>query len=233
MLRLIARVRVAAEYRFSRRRRADPHGDRFDFRGTLRGAARTAGELLRRRATRRRERLRPLVFILDVSGSMAPFARALLAYARVTAVARPAVRAFAFATRLTDLTPLLKRARDQHLMAAIAATVRDYGGGTRIGAALWAFNDGFAQRGAARGGTVVILSDGWERDDPALVGTELRRLRRLARRIVWVNPHKRHSAYEPLARGMAAALPYLDAFLSGHSLRTLDAVAEAIEGRTA
>ncbi len=233
MLRMIARVRVAAEYRASRRRRAHLRGDRFDFRGTLRGAARTAGELIRRRATRRRERLRPVVFLLDVSGSMEPFARALLQYARVTALARPRVRALAFATQLTDLTPLLKRAHDDRLMSAIAASVRDYGGGTRIGAALRAFNDRFAQRGAARGGTVVILSDGWERDDPALVGVEMLRLRRLARRIVWVNPHKRHPAYEPLARGMAAALPYLDAFLSGHSLRTLEAVASAIEGRTA
>jgi uncharacterized protein with von Willebrand factor type A (vWA) domain len=115
-------------------------------------------------------------------------------------------------------------------MAAIGSTVHDYGGGTRIGAALHAFNERHAQRGAARGGTVVILSDGWERDDPALVGLEMQRLRRLARRLVWVNPHKRHPAYEPLARGMAAALPYLDAFVSGHSLRTLDAVADAIEG---
>jgi uncharacterized protein with von Willebrand factor type A (vWA) domain len=228
MLRLIARVRVAAEYRTSRRRRLHAHGDRFDFRATLRGAARTAGELVRRRATRRRQRLRPLVFLLDVSGSMEPFARALLQYARVTAIARPAVRAFAFATRLTDLTPLLRSAGDERVMAAIAAAVHDYGGGTRIGAALHAFNDRYAQRGAARGGTVVILSDGWERDDPVLVGVEMARLRRLARRIVWVNPHKRHAAYEPLARGMAAALPYLDAFLSGHSLRTLDAVADAI-----
>jgi uncharacterized protein with von Willebrand factor type A (vWA) domain len=233
MLRLIARVRVAGEYRTSRRRRAHAHGDRFDFRATLRGAARTAGELVRRRATRRRLRVRPLMFLLDVSGSMAAFARALLQYARVTAVARPKVRAFAFATQLTDLTPLLRRASDERMMTAIAEAVRDYGGGTRIGAALRAFNDRYAQRGAARGGTVVILSDGWERDDPALVGSEMQRLRRLARRIVWVNPHKRHAAYEPLARGMAAAVPYLDAFVSGHSLRTLDAVADAIEGRTA
>ncbi len=230
MLRLIARVRVAGEYRSSRRRRAYVHGDRFDFRATLRGAARTAGEVIRRRATRRRQRLRPLVFLLDVSGSMAPFARALLQYARVTAIARPGVRAFAFATQLTDLTPLLKNASDERVMAAIAEAVRDYGGGTRIGAALHAFNNRYAQRGAARGGTVVILSDGWERDDPVLVGTEMARLRRLTRRIVWVNPHKRHAAYEPLARGMAAALPYLDAFLSGHSLHTLDAVADAIAG---
>lgn len=231
MLRLIARLRVAADVRSTRRRRLDARGDRFDFRATLRGAARTAGELVRRRATRRRTRLRPLVFLLDVSGSMQPFARALLHYARANAVARPRVRAFAFATRLSDLTPLLGRASDADLMTAIGATVRDFGGGTRIGAALHAFNDDYAQRGAARGGTVVILSDGWERDDPALVGREMERLRRLARRIVWVNPHKRHAAYEPLARGMAAALPYLDAFISGHNLRTLGAVADAIEGR--
>jgi uncharacterized protein with von Willebrand factor type A (vWA) domain len=230
MLRLIARVRVAAERRASRRRRAAARGDRFDFRGTLRGAARTGGELIRRRVSRPRSRLRPVVFLLDVSGSMAPFSRALLQYARVTAKARPSVRAFAFATDLTDLTPLLKHATDARLMEALGTTVRDWGGGTRIGASLRAFNDRFAQRGAARGGTVVILSDGWERDDPALVGGEMARLRLLARRIVWVNPHRRHPAYEPLVRGMAAALPYLDAFLSGHSLRTLEAVADAIEG---
>jgi uncharacterized protein with von Willebrand factor type A (vWA) domain len=230
MLRLMARVRVAAEHRSSRRRRPHATGDRFDFRATLRAAARTGGELARRRATRRRRRLRPLVFLLDVSGSMAPFARALVQYARVNAVARPAVRAFVFATRLTDLTPLLRRAGDERLMAAIAASVSDFGGGTRIGAALRRFNDRYAQRGTARGGTVVILSDGWERDDPGLVRSEMERLSRLARRIVWVNPHKRHPAYEPLAKGMAAALPYLDAFVSGHNLRTLDAVADAIEG---
>jgi len=231
MLRLMRRVRIAAERRASRRRRVASHGDRFDFRATLRGAARTAGELVRRRATRRRTRLRPVVFLLDVSGSMASYARALLQYARVTAQARPAVRAFAFATALTDLTPLLRRASDERLMAALGEAVRDWGGGTRIGAALRAFNDRYAQRGAARGGTVVILSDGWERDDPALLAREMARLRLLARRIVWVNPHRRHPAYEPLVRGMAAALPYLDAFLSGHSLRTLEAVADAIEGR--
>lgn len=233
MLRLITRVRIAAEHRRSRRRRPHLDGDRFDFRGTLRAAARTGGELVRRRATRRRERLRPLVFLLDISGSMSPFARALVQYARVNAVARPAVRAFVFATQLTDLTPLLRRASDERLMAAIAANVRDFGGGTRIGAALRRFNDRYAQRGAARGGTVVILSDGWERDDPELVRSEMERLRRLTRRIVWVNPHKRHPAYEPLAKGMAAALPYLDAFVSGHNLRTLDAVADAIDGGTA
>jgi len=230
MLRLIARVRVAAEYRSTRRRRADRTGDRFDFRSSLRAATRTAGEIVDRRSTRRKQRLRPLVFFIDVSGSMAPFARALLQYARVNVVARAGVHAFVFATRLTDVTPLLKHASDDVLMNAIGTLAPDYGGGTRIGAALRTFNDRFAQRGIARGGTVVIVSDGWERDDPADVRAEMERLRRLARRIVWVNPQKRHAAYEPLAGGMAAALPYLDAFVSGHSVRTLDDVADAIEG---
>ncbi len=230
MLRLMPRVRVAAEYRRSRRRRPHLAGDRFDFRSTLRAAARSGGELFRRRTTRERRRLRPLVFLLDVSGSMDAYARALVQYARVSAVARRSVRAFVFATQLTDLTPLLRRAGDEGLMAAITANVRDYGGGTRIGGSLRSFNDRYAQRGAARGGTVVILSDGWEREDPELLRREMERLRRLTRRIVWVNPHKRHVAYEPLAKGMAAALPFVDAFLSGHNLRTLDAVADAIDG---
>jgi uncharacterized protein with von Willebrand factor type A (vWA) domain len=163
---------------------------------------------------------------------MAPYARALLHYAHVSAQARPRVHAFAFATRLTDLTALVRAPRAGDAFAALGARLRDWGGGTRIGASLKAFNDRYAQRGLARGATVIILSDGWEREDPALVGAEMARLRRLTRRIVWVNPQKKHPAYEPLARGMAAALPHVDAFVEGHNLRSLDAVANAIEGTT-
>jgi uncharacterized protein with von Willebrand factor type A (vWA) domain len=228
MLRLIERARVPRELRRSRRRRAHRRGDRFDLALTLRGAARTAGELVRRRSTRRRERLRPLVFLLDVSGSMAPFARALVQYARVAARGRPRVRVFAFATRLTDLTALLRNASDATLAGALGELVRDYGGGTQIGANLREFNDRYAQRGIARGGTVIILSDGWERGDPSVLAAEMARLRRLCRRIVWVNPHKRHPAYEPLVAGMAAALPSVDLFVSGHNLRSLDAIAELL-----
>jgi uncharacterized protein with von Willebrand factor type A (vWA) domain len=223
-------ARVPVERRPSRRRRGAVRGDRFDLRGSLRAAARSGGEVLRRRFSRPRERVRPLLFLLDVSGSMEPFARALLLYARVAAVGRPRVRTFAFATRLTEITALLRAKAPAALLDAVGASVRDYGGGTRIGAALAAFNAAVARRGGARGGTVVILSDGWERDDPAAVGRELARLRRLTRRIVWVNPQKRHRGYEPLAGGMAAALPFVDAFLSGHSLRSLADVAAAIAG---
>jgi uncharacterized protein with von Willebrand factor type A (vWA) domain len=223
------RLRIGVELRRSRRRRLAARGDRLDVRATMRGAARTAGELVRRRANARRERPRPLLFLCDVSGSMVPYARAMLQYARVAALARPKVRAFAFATRLTEITSIARRSSALGVMTALGGALADYGSGTRIAAALHAFNVGFAQRGAARGGTVVILSDGWEREDPAGVGTELARLRLLCKKIVWVNPQKKHPAFEPLAAGMAAALPHLDALVEGHNLRSLEAIAHAIE----
>ena len=229
-MRALDRARVAIDLRRSRRRRAAARGDRLDVRATMRAAARTAGELVRQRASARREQPRPLVFICDVSGSMASYARALLQYARVLSLGRRKVRAFAFATRLTELTAIARRTNHRSAMGAFGDAVRDYGGGTRIGGALRAFNDRYGQRGAARGGTVVILSDGWEREDPELVASEMARLRRLTRRIVWVNPQKKHPAFEPLARGMAAALPYVDALVTGHNIRSLDAIADAIEG---
>jgi uncharacterized protein len=228
MLGLIAQARAGTEFRRSRRRRAHHRGDRFDLRATLRAAPRTAGELMAPRTTRPRERRRPLVFLLDVSGSMEPFARALIGYACVVTAARPAVRTFAFATRLRELTPILRRTSPARVLDDLGPALPDFGGGTRIGASLRAFNDRYAQRGAARGGTVVILSDGWERDDPTLLAGEMARLQRLTRRIVWINPQKRHAAYEPLVRGMAAALPFVDVLLSGHNLRSLDAIAGAI-----
>jgi len=228
-LELLERFHMAVEMRLSRRRRAHARGDRLDVRAMMRNAAHTAGELVRRKATARRYRPRPLVFLCDVSGSMLPYARALLQYAGVAARARPHVRAFAFATDLTELTVIARRASAAVVMSAFSQVLRDYGGGTRIGASLRAFNDAYAQRGIARGGTVVILSDGWERDDPASVSREMARLRRLARKIVWVNPQKKHRAFEPLAGGMAAALPYVDDLIAGHDLRSLHAIANAIE----
>ena len=198
----------------------------------MRASGRTGFEPIDRRYSERKETLRPLVFICDVSGSMEAYGRALLHYAHVTARARPRVRAFMFATRLRDVTPLLRLRNADAALAALGKTLREWGGGTRIGASLREFNDRYAQRGAARGGTVAILSDGWERESPELVASEMARLRRLARRIIWINPRKKDPAFEPLTRGMAAALPYLDAFVSGHDLRSLDAVAAAIEGAT-
>ncbi len=230
LMGLIARLRSAVETRPSRRRTPAARGDRFDLRATLRLAPRTAGELVRRRASIRRKRVRPLVFLCDISGSMAPYARAMLLYARGHAIARQRVRAFAFATRLTDLTKLLQQTSANRLMAALGVQLPDYGGGTRIGSAIGAFNQRWAQRSAARGGTVIILSDGWERDDPEVLRAQMQRLRRLARRIIWVNPQKKHPAFAPLTAGMAAALPFVDQLLAGYSMQTLDAIADAIDG---
>lgn len=212
------------EFRPSRRVAICRHGRRLDVGATLREELRTFGLRLDPRYRVRKRVLRPLVFLCDVSGSMAPYGRALLQYAYAIAHVRPKVGTFAFGTRLTDLTERFTRRRTRRGFDLALRTIPDWGGGTRIGASLQTFNRRFAMRGA----TVVLVSDGCEREDPALVGREMAQLARSARRIVWINPRKSDPAYEPLVRGMAAALPSIDAFLPGHNLRSLDAVAEAV-----
>jgi uncharacterized protein len=133
-----------------------------------------------------------------------------------------------FATRLTRLTRALAGRSPQAALERAAAAAPDWARGTRIGEALRAFNDRFGRRGLARGAVVVVVSDGWERDDPALVRREMARLARLAHRIVWVNPRRAAEGYAPLAGGMAAALPHVDAFLSGHTLTAIDEVLDVI-----
>jgi uncharacterized protein with von Willebrand factor type A (vWA) domain len=158
---------------------------------------------------------------------MAPYARAYLLL--LEGAARGArAETFVFATRLTRVTRALREGRPHAAIERAGHAAPDWAGGTRIGAALRAFNDGFGRRGMARGAVVVILSDGWERDAPELLGAEMARLRRLAHRIVWVNPRSAAPAFAPLAGGMAAALPYCDDLLPGHSLAALEAVADAI-----
>jgi uncharacterized protein with von Willebrand factor type A (vWA) domain len=137
-----------------------------------------------------------------------------------------------FATRLTRLTRALRGRNPEAAIQRAAALAPDWSSGTRIGSALKAFNDRHGRRGMARGAVVVILSDGWERGDPALVAREMERLARLAHRIVWVNPRVAAQSFAPLAGGMAAALPHCDRLLSGHSLAALSEVAEAIGADT-
>ena len=162
---------------------------------------------------------------------MEPYARAFLQFLHAC-VGGVNAEAFVFATRLTRLTLALRGRQPDLAIERAAASAKDWSGGTRIGESLRRFNDEHGRRGMARGAVVVILSDGWERDDPELVAREMQRLHRLAHRIVWVNPRKAGLGYEPLAAGMAAALPSCDAFVSGHNLRALEAVTEAIaEGR--
>jgi uncharacterized protein with von Willebrand factor type A (vWA) domain len=224
---LMRRLALAPPERRSRRARAHSHGERIDLRATLRASRRTSGDPVRLARRRRRMRPRGLVVLCDISGSMEPYSRAFVQFLHGSVTAGRA-EAFVFATRLTRLTRALSTRQPQVAIDRAAAAAPDWSGGTRIGEALRYFNDRYGRRGMARGAVVVIVSDGWERDDPALVEREMARLRRLAHRIVWVNPRKASPAFAPLAGGMAAALPSCDVLLSGHSLSALHEVAEAI-----
>jgi uncharacterized protein with von Willebrand factor type A (vWA) domain len=186
------------------------------------------------RLARRRRRLarRRLVLLCDISGSMEPYARAYLQFLTCAAGSGPNAEAFVFATRLTRLTRALASRSPDRAIQAAAAAAPDWSSGTRIGEALQAFNDRHGRRGMARGAVVVILSDGWERGDPKLVGREMERLSRLAHRIVWVNPRVGADAFSVRSGGMVAALPYCDALVSGHTFVALREVAEAIGADT-
>jgi uncharacterized protein with von Willebrand factor type A (vWA) domain len=172
------------------------------------------------------------VMLCDISGSMEPYARAYLQFLTCAAgsgrTGSEGSEAFAFATRLTRLTRALRSRNPERAIQRAAAVAPDWASGTRIGDALKTFNDRHGRRGMARGAVIVVLSDGWERGDPELVGREMQRLARLAYRVVWVNPRAAAPGFEPRAGGMAAALPHCDAFVSGHNLRALDEVIDAI-----
>jgi uncharacterized protein with von Willebrand factor type A (vWA) domain len=224
---LMRRLALAPPPRRSRRARAERRGERLDLRATLRASRRTSGDPVHLAWRRRRLRPRRLVVLCDISGSMEPYSRAFIQFLHGTVKAGRA-EAFVFATRLTRLTRVLSNPQPQVAIDRAVAAAPDWSGGTRIGEALRDFNGRYGRRGMAHGSVVVIVSDGWERDDPALVAREMARLRRLAYRIIWVNPRKASPAFAPLAGGMAAALPYCDALLSGHSLSALHAVADAI-----
>jgi uncharacterized protein len=225
--RLVARLTVATPVRRARRQRTSRRGEHLDLRATVRRSRRTAGEPVERLHRRRRERPRPLVALLDVSGSMAPFARPYLLL--LEGAARGArAETFLFATRLTRVTKALREGRARAAVERAGAAAPDWAGGTRLGEALRAFNGRFGRRGMARDAVVVVLSDGWERGDSALVGREMERLSRLAYRIVWVNPRVAAPGFQPVTGGMAAALPYVDELVSGHSLAALDEVVDAI-----
>jgi len=225
--RLVRRLALAPPPRRARRARTSRRGEHLDVRATLRRSLRTAGDPVERLHRRRRERPRRLVALLDVSGSMAPYARAYLLL--LEGAARGAgAETFVFATRLTRVTRPLREGRAGAALERASAAAPDWAGGTRLGEAVKTFNDRFGRRGMARDAVVVVLSDGWERGDPALLGRELERLGRLAYRIVWVNPRVAAPGFAPRTGGMRAALPHVDELVSGHSLAALDAVVAAI-----
>jgi uncharacterized protein with von Willebrand factor type A (vWA) domain len=227
--RLIERIARAAPMRCSRRLRTAADGPVFDKRRTLRGAMRTDGYPIERSWRRPRAVSRKLVFVVDVSGSMQPYARAMLMFMQAAIRGGRRVEAFTLGTRLTRVTRALEGRNPDRALAAATRVVRDWAGGTRIGTNLRALNDEWGRRGLTRGAVVVIVSDGWERGDiPALV-REMDRLQRVSHTLVWVNPLAGEPGFEPLAQGMAAALPYIDHFLPGHNLNALSTLAEVLE----
>jgi uncharacterized protein with von Willebrand factor type A (vWA) domain len=228
LYRLMSQLRLATPERQTRRRERARHGRQIDMRRTLRASLRTGGDPARLSHRRRRVLPRRLVMLCDISGSMEPYARAYLQFLTCAAGAGPNAEAFAFATRLTRLTRALRSRNPERAIQRAAAAAPDWSSGTRIGDALKEFNDRHGRRGMARGAVVVILSDGWERDDPSLVGQEMERLARLAHRIVWVNPRVGASTFSVQAGGMVAALEHCDALVSGHSFDALREVVDAI-----
>jgi uncharacterized protein with von Willebrand factor type A (vWA) domain len=207
--------------RRTRRWRSARHGAP-DVRRTVADALRTAGEPLAQRQRVRRLRPRRLILLLDVSHSMAEYSRALLMLAHAGVQRHRRTEVFCFGTRLTRLTRQLERSGPEQALAEAAECVLDWDGGTRIGASLKTFLDLYGHSGLARGAVVFICSDGLEQGDPAQVAAQMRRLSLLAHRIVWLNPLSGDEGYEPLARGMRAALPYVDVFSSGHNLASME-----------
>ncbi len=222
---LVASLRVTVPKRRTRRTEPSRRGRRPDVRRTVRRALRTHGEVVRRSWRRRRERPRRLVLILDVSGSMAEYSRVLLQFAHSAATGARHVEAFCFGTRLTRVTEALRRRDPDRALSEAASAVVDWQGGTRIGESLREFMRAWGRHGKARGAVVIICSDGLERGDPEVLRDEMARLSRLAHRVVWVNPLKADPGYRPLARGMRAALPHVDVFVSGHDLASLEDLA--------
>ncbi len=230
VLRLLEAVARVRPRRVSRRRTADRRGQQLDVRRLIRASLRTGGDPVDRRFRARKVVPRRIVVLCDVSGSMKAYARALLLFVHAVVGSGSGVEVFAFGTRLSRLTTELRLRDPEEALTRAATTAVDWGSGTRIGASLKELNDSYGRRALLRGAVVVIASDGWERDDPELVGRQMARLARSAYAVVWVNPLKGNPEYQPLAGGMRAALPYVDRFLPGHNLRSLEELATVLAG---
>ena len=227
---LIRAIALDRPRRRTHRLRADSRGPVLDIRALVRASLATGGDPAARSYRARATAPRKLVLLLDVSGSMQAYSRALLLYLHAARGSGRGVETFAFGTRLTRLTAELATRDADAALAAAAHRVVDWSGGTRIGASLKAFNDEWGRRALTRGAVVVILSDGCERGDTSETGVQMARLARQAYAVVWVNPLKGHPDYEPLAGGMSAALPYVDRLLSGHDVASLEALGTVLRG---
>jgi uncharacterized protein with von Willebrand factor type A (vWA) domain len=220
----VRRLLEAAPWRVAERktrRLRSARSGRIDLRRSARHAIRSSGELVRLFRRKPRMRRRPIVLVCDVSGSMERYSRLLMIFAHAIG-RREDLEAFVFSTRLTRITRLLRQRDIDRALESVSKGVRDFSGGTRIGDALADFNRHWARRVLGHGAVVIIVSDGWDRGDPAQLTAELVHLRRTAHRLIWLNPLLGSEGYQPLTRGMAAALPYCDDFLAAHNVQALD-----------
>jgi len=224
--RIMARIRLTPPRRRTRRTTPASRGTAPDLRRTVRESMRMHGEPAEIYWRRRKVRLRPLILILDVSGSMADYSRNLLQFAYSAKRAATKVEVFCFGTRLTRVTRAIDRRKPDEALELAARAVFDWEGGTRIGASLDAFVRDWGRRGLCRGGIVVICSDGLDRGDPSMLSCAMERLSRLSYRIVWLNPHKgADPKFRPSTLGMMVAAPHIDLLLSGHDLGSLEELA--------
>ncbi len=225
--RLLARLDPTGPVRRSLRSEPSNSGE-VDPRRAVRAMLRRGGELAELPRKKRKDRPRRIVLLLDVSGSMEPYAESYLRFAHTLTRRRPQVEAFTIGTRLTRITRALSARDPDAALRAVADAVPDWSGGTRLGDLVKAFLDRWGQRGMARGAIVVIASDGWERGEVDLLAEQMRRLRRLARGVIWVNPHVGKDGFAPTAAGMQAALPHIDRLVAGHSVAALDELAQLL-----
>jgi uncharacterized protein len=225
--RIVSDIRLTPPRRRTRRTLSSKNGPRFDPRRMALETMRSHGDPIKLFKQQRRLRIRPLVFILDVSGSMSDYSRNLLQFAYSARRAADKVEVFCFGTRLTRITKSLDRRKPDDALNLAAATVFDWDGGTRIGESLNQFIKRWGRRGLSRGSIVVICSDGLDRGDPALLESSMEKLSRLCHRIVWMNPHKGDEAnFKPNSLGMMVADPFIDEIYSGHNLASLEQFAE-------
>ena len=218
---LMNEIRFIGEYKKSRRMVPTKKNRNFDFAATIKSSFRTGGEIVSKNFKKSGERRRRLVLLLDISGSMEVYARVLIRFVHAVMASRSEVEAFTIGTRLTRVTRELSTRNPDLALSKASSSVDDWSGGTRLGEGIKEFNDRWGIRGMARGATILILSDGWDRGDAETVSEQMERLHRVTHRIVWANPLKATPDYEPLAKGMAAALPHIDNFVEGNSFNSL------------
>jgi uncharacterized protein len=229
--RLMTRMVWELTPRRTRRMIRSPHGAQLDLRRTVRQNLREGGELLHLARRTRKQKRRPLVLLCDISGSMERYARILLQFIYVVSSRYDRVESFVFSTRLTRITRQLRTRNVDVALAEAAAAIPDWAGGTRIGEAIKTFNYEWGQRVLGQGAIVLILSDGWDRGDIDLLGREMDRLHRSCHRLIWLNPLLGAPGYEPLVRGIQAALPHIDDFLPVHNLHSLEQLAALLQER--